>query len=65
MSTIHGAKGGECDNVLLFTDISKIAKEQHDRNPDELHRLFYVGITRARENLHVLEPKHYERGYQI
>tara|TARA_E500000081_G_scaffold121408_1_gene126301 strand:+ start:202 stop:1749 length:1548 start_codon:yes stop_codon:yes gene_type:complete len=65
MSTIHGAKGGECDNVLLFQDISKTAKEQHDRNPDELHRLFYVGTTRARENLHILEPKNYERGYEI
>ena len=65
MSTIHGAKGGECDNVLLFTDISKVAKEQHDTNPDELHRLFYNGITRTRENLHILEPKNYERAYVL
>ena len=65
MSTIHGAKGGECDNVLLLQDISYAAVIQHDRNPDELHRLFYVGVTRTKEKLHILEPKDARRAYRL
>tara|TARA_R110002012_G_scaffold64998_7_gene170659 strand:+ start:5046 stop:6560 length:1515 start_codon:yes stop_codon:yes gene_type:complete len=65
LSTIHGAKGGEADKVLLFPDISKAAVEANDVNPDGLHRLFYVGVTRAKEELHLMEPKNYERTYLI
>jgi len=25
--------------------------------------LFYVGATRTKENLHIIEPKKYEKGY--
>jgi DNA helicase-2/ATP-dependent DNA helicase PcrA len=65
LSTIHGAKGGEADNVLLLPDITKAAVEKDDRDPDELHRLFYVGVTRAKKSLHILEPKNYDRAYII
>ena len=65
MSTIHGAKGGESDNVLLLPDITKSSVDQNDREPDELHRLFYVAVTRAKENLHILEPRNYERAYVL
>ena len=65
MSTIHGAKGGEADNVLLLPDITKSSVDQNDREPDELHRLFYVAVTRAKENLHILEPRNYERAYVL
>ena len=65
MSTIHGAKGGEADNVLLLPDITKSSIDQNDREPDELHRLFYVAVTRAKENLHILEPRNYERAYVL
>ena len=47
VSTIHGAKGGEADNVVLFTDLSPAAEEQMNINPDDTHRVFYVGVTRA------------------
>jgi DNA helicase-2/ATP-dependent DNA helicase PcrA len=63
LSTIHGAKGGEADNVLLLPDITKSAIDNDDRNPDELHRLFYVAVTRAKKSLHILEPKNYDRAY--
>jgi len=63
MSTIHGAKGGEADNVLLLPDITKSSVDQNDREPDELHRLFYVAVTRAKQELHILEPRNYERAY--
>jgi DNA helicase II / ATP-dependent DNA helicase PcrA len=65
LSTIHGAKGGEADNVLLLTDLSsKFAGEYHN-NPDAIHRLFYVGITRAKQNLHIVMPKNEQRGFRL
>ena len=57
LSTIHAAKGGEADNVLLLPDITKSAVDNNDIDPDELHRLFYVAVTRAKKSLHILEPK--------
>ena len=65
LSTIHAAKGGEADNVLLLPDITKSALDQNDLDPDELHRLFYVAVTRAKKSLHILEPRNYERAYII
>lgn len=51
LSTIHAAKGGEADHVILVTDVSgKVRKEIHE-NPDAERRVFYVGITRARQTL--------------
>ena len=63
LSTIHGAKGGEADNVLILPDVTKSALEYDDINPDELHRLFYVAVTRAKKSLHILEPRNYDRAY--
>jgi len=65
LSTIHAAKGGESDNVLLLPDITKLAVDNNDRDPDELHRSFYVAVTRARKSLHILEPKNYDRAYEL
>ena len=65
LSTIHGAKGGEADNVLLLPDITKSAADQNDMDPDELHRLFYVAVTRAKNSLHILEPRNYDRTYVL
>jgi superfamily I DNA/RNA helicase len=65
LSTIHGAKGGEADNVMLLMDLSpKFAKEYAD-NGDNMHRLFYVGITRAKQSLHLVLPKHAEKGFRL
>lgn len=57
LSTIHGAKGGESDNVLLFTDLAPRTYDEFLLRPDDEHRVFYVGVTRAKENLHLLQPK--------
>jgi DNA helicase II / ATP-dependent DNA helicase PcrA len=62
MSTIHGSKGGEADNVVLFTDLSTAAMQQ---NTDDLHRVFYVGVTRTKENLYLVEPQDINKGYII
>ena len=57
INTIHGVKGGEADNVLLLTDISNRTYEGMQTDPDSEHRVFYVGVTRARKVLHVVEPQ--------
>ncbi len=63
MSTIHGAKGGEADKVLLMQDVTNAALETFSYDPDELHRLFYTGATRAKKELHVLDPKNFDKAY--
>lgn len=62
LSTIHGSKGGEADNVALITDLSSAALATPG---DDLHRVFYVGVTRAKQNLFIFEPDDYERAYAI
>ena len=65
VSTIHGSKGGEADNVVLFTDLSTAADEAMQINPDDMHRVFYVGVTRTRKNLYVVEPEDAHRSYDL
>jgi len=56
ISTIHSIKGGEADNVILLSDITKNVDENLQRNPDSEHRVFYVGVTRAKNNLRIVLP---------
>ncbi len=57
ISTIHGVKGNERENVVVHTDLSGKAYEDYLENPDDTHRLFYVGCTRTEKNLFIMEPK--------
>jgi len=59
LSTIHASKGGEADNVMLLTDLSRKARIAMHRDPDNECRVFYVGVTRAKEALHVVQPQDY------
>jgi DNA helicase-2/ATP-dependent DNA helicase PcrA len=54
LSTIHGAKGGEADHVMLLTDLSRKADEGFIKNRDSERRVFYVGATRAKKSLHII-----------
>ena len=65
LSTIHGAKGGECDNVVLLTDLTRNTQKGYDKNPDDEERLFYVGATRTKQTLHVVSSKDNYKGYKI
>jgi len=62
LSTIHGTKGGEATNVVLFTDLTNAALNTQG---DDLHRVFYVGVTRTLANLFIVEPDDYTRAYAI
>ena len=65
VSTIHGSKGGEADNVVLLTDLSPAAENEMHINPDDMHRVFYVGVTRARQNLYIVDPEDIGRSYNL
>lgn len=62
ISTIHGAKGMEADDVHLLLDQSHAALEYAWKDPDASHRLFYVGVTRTRHNLYTYEG---DNGYEL
>lgn len=54
LSTIHGAKGGEADNVLLDSFLGGHPLRQFERDPDAERRVWYVGISRARHRLAIV-----------
>ena len=54
VSTIHSVKGEESDNVILFTDLEPIIYRSAQKDKDTEHRLFFVGVTRAKENLYIM-----------
>ncbi len=56
VDTIHGVKGGEADQVALLTDVGYLSWLSMQESSDDEHRVFYVGVTRARHGLHLIEP---------
>ena len=68
ISTIHAFKGGEQDNVILCLDqpnkIKKAVRKSKSKS-DEEHRVWYVGITRARNNLYKLKAKKKANAYKL
>jgi superfamily I DNA/RNA helicase len=68
LSTIHAAKGGEATNVLIILDNTKKIREAIDKSEDkqdEEHRVWYVGVTRTKQNLYIMTAKQEDRGYDI
>jgi len=51
ISTIHGSKGGEADNVLIITEASQRIATAASKNPDPERRVWYVGVSRSKANL--------------
>lgn len=54
VNTIHTVKGSESDNVVLLMSLSKQVYKNLQTNPDSEHRVFYVGVTRAKKNLYIV-----------
>ena len=57
VSTIHASKGGERDNVMLLTDLTRKADAEYWRQRDQERRVFYVGMTRARNTLNIVRSQ--------
>ncbi len=60
IDTIHSIKGGEADHVCVYEKANWPAHFGHKvglaRSSEA--RVWYVGITRARETLHLLRTNH-------
>ena len=68
LSTIHAAKGGESDNIVLILDNARKIRQSVENSVnkrDEEHRVWYVGVTRARKNLYLMRAKIERYGYNL
>lgn len=54
MSSIHQFKGKEADNVVLIDGMSSRTAEGYSWEPDSELRVFYVGVTRAKDTLTII-----------
>ena len=68
VSTIHGAKGGEAHNVILYLNRTantiKGTKKSQEKQ-DEEFRVWYVGITRTIENLFLIKSKNKLKEFKL
>lgn len=62
VSTIHHVKGGEAKNVAIMLDTTRKTKGNIFNSIDDELRILYVGVTRAKENLFLIDSKNGE-GY--
>lgn len=53
LSTVHRAKGGEAEHVMLMNPSAKRTRDLYRGDRDDLIRLLYVGMTRAIKSLAV------------
>ncbi len=65
LSTIHGVKGMEFKNVFIINCDEEVMPHANSmENIEEERRLFYVGITRTIDNLHIYSTR-YIRGKKM
>ena len=68
VSTIHGAKGGEATNVVLFlnqtTNTMKAAKKSVTKQ-DEEYRVWYVAVTRTIQKLYLIKCNNRQKEFKI
>ena len=57
LGTIHSVKGGECDTVFVFPDLSLAGYAEWNRDRDSITRLFYVALTRASKRVVLCGPQ--------
>ena len=68
VSTIHGAKGGEATNVVLFLNQTlntmKAAKKSVTKQ-DEEYRVWYVAVTRTIQKLYLIKCNNRQKEFKI
>jgi superfamily I DNA/RNA helicase len=57
ISTIHHVKGAEAKNVAVMLDATRKTTGNIFNDIDEELRILYVGITRTKENLYLIDSK--------
>ena len=60
IDTIHSVKGGEANNVLIYSKTnyaSTFDRKSKDEKADE-KRVYYTAVTRAKDTLHILSTDH-------
>lgn len=57
LSTIHGAKGAESDKVAVMLDMSFRTHQNYLQDQDDECRVFYVGVTRAINELYLVQSQ--------
>lgn len=63
LSTIHGVKGMEFKNVFIINAVDEYIPHKNSNDLEEERRIFYVGITRAIENLYIYSPKKINKSF--
>lgn len=65
LTTIHGAKGREADNVLFITDVTQAVRDtMFDDKDDSEVKNAYVAVTRAKQKLYIVSLDHHKRGLE-
>ena len=68
VSTIHGAKGGEATNVVVFLNQTlntmKAAKKSVTKQ-DEEYRVWYVAVTRTIQKLYLIKCNNRQKEFKI
>lgn len=64
LMTIHSAKGREADNVVVYLNVPKTVSDtlRYDDSDIEI-KVFYVAITRAKQNLYLYQDKKQRYSY--
>ncbi len=57
VSTIHGAKGGQGEHVIICRDMASRTHQEYLANPEDEHRVWFVGVTRTLDHLTIVAPR--------
>lgn len=57
VSTIHGAKGGEADHVVLVRDMAPRTYAEMKQQPEDEHRVWFVGASRTKREMTIVAPR--------
>lgn len=64
LGSFHSVKGQQADNVVLLPNVTSKTHDSYAVDPEPERRVWYVAITRSRENLYLLAPLGRGRTFQ-